>query len=725
MQDPISILLVDDEPRNLDVLEAILSAPDLRLVRAVSADEALLALLQPSFAAIVLDIKMPGVDGFELAHIIKQRKKTQDIPILFLTAHLLAEEDVLQGYGAGAVDYLTKPIDPQILRSKIGVFVDLYRKTRALAEANRALSDQIAERLKAEEALRVANEELERRVRERTEDLMRTNQILRSVADNTPNILARVAPDLRYVFVNAAAERATGLPQEAFVGKTNAELGVLMDASDRWDEGVRCVFETGEPGMVELSITKPGGEKRVYSVRLVPEHGNGGRVEHVLSVAHDITEQRLHAEERERLLQSERAARGDLERQSRIKDEFLATLSHELRTPLTSVLAWTQMLQRTGVEGKVARGLEVIERNARAQARLVEDLLEMSRIISGKVRLDVQTIDIEDVASAAFASVKPSADAKGVQLSKALCPVPGPVLGDASRLQQVVWNILTNAVKFTPAGGRVSVLVAPVDGRVKIQVQDTGVGIKPEFLPHVFDRFRQADGSTTRRHGGLGLGLSIVRQLVDLHGGAVRADSAGEGAGATFTVELPLAPAIRDEAAHARADVASPQPAAPGELPGVRVLAVDDDPDTREAIQQMLLGFGAQVLTASSADEALAILGRERVDVLLSDIGMPERDGYSLITEVRGREAGRAERLPAIALTAFARPEDRRRTNLAGFDAHVAKPIEPMELIMAIANVTRRPPASAADGAPPSSAGENVPPVTTSSAAPGSPETLA
>jgi signal transduction histidine kinase len=432
----VSVLLVDDEARNLDVLESILGASDYHLIRAQTADDALLALLNSEFAAIVLDIRMPGISGIELAQLIKQRKRSRDIPILFLTAHLSDEGDVLRGYDAGAVDYLTKPVNPDILRSKIAVFADLFRKTRALAAANEALENEVLERQKAEEALRQANEELEARVQKRTADLTRINQTLRE------------------------------------------------------------------------------NEERL----------------------------RLISEEKQQLLERERAARKEIEQASRLKDDFLATVSHELRTPLNAILGWAQILTQGQNERPelAAKGLEAILRNARAQAHLIEDLLDMSRFASGKIRLNLQTVGLAEVIASAIGSITPAAHAKGIQLDCAVDRALS-VRGDPERLQQIVLNLLSNAVKFTPGGGQIEVSVRADVPWAEVVVRDTGQGISPQFLPFAFHPFRQADPSITRRHGGLGLGLAVVHHLVELHGGEVRVESPGEGQGSTFSVKIPLA----------------------------------------------------------------------------------------------------------------------------------------------------------------------------------------
>lgn len=414
----------------------------------------------------------------------------------------------------------------------------------------------------------------------------------------------------------------------------------------------------------------------------------------------DVTERRRAeetaqqaAEERKQLLESERAARAEAERASAMKDDFLATLSHELRTPLSAILGWAQVLRlRSMSEAELHRGLETIERNARVQTQLIEDLLDMSRITSGKLRLDIQAVEPVQFIEAAIETVRPAAEAKGIRLEKLLDPVAGPISGDPNRLQQVMWNLLSNAIKFTPKNGKVQVLLERVSSHIEISVADTGIGIKPEFLPHVFERFRQADASTTRTFGGLGLGLSIVKRLVELHGGTVRVKSAGDARGATFTVHLPLTVVQRGtgERLHPGAPKAALLVFEHADLSGVKVLVVDDEVDARDLIQRVLADCNAEVFTARSADEALALVEKERPHVLISDIGMPDVDGYELLRRVRALGQAKGGRLPAIALTAFARSEDRTRALRAGFLVHVAKPVEPSELVATVTSVAGR-----------------------------------
>jgi len=378
---------------------------------------------------------------------------------------------------------------------------------------------------------------------------------------------------------------------------------------------------------------------------------------------------------------------------NRAKDEFLATLSHELRTPLSSILGWVRLLRSGTLDPAGARrGLEVIERNTRTLAQLIEDLLDVSRIITGKLRLEVRPINLASVIVAAMEAVQTAADAKGIRLEASLDPSMSPITADPDRLQQVVWNLLTNAIKFTTTSGRVDVRLEPADSLARITVSDTGKGIRSELLPFVFDRFRQGETSVSRRHGGLGLGLAIVRHIIELHGGIVRAESPGDGRGATFTVELPLiATSIGTvEAVAARRTFDSEPIVRPAALRGLRVLVVDDEADARELMRMILRSSGADVMAAGSADEAFEQVEQWHPDILVSDIGLPGDDGYALIQRLRSREAERGGSIPALALTAYARAEDKARALAAGFQVHLAKPLEPAEFVAAIANLVKK-----------------------------------
>jgi signal transduction histidine kinase/ActR/RegA family two-component response regulator len=404
-------------------------------------------------------------------------------------------------------------------------------------------------------------------------------------------------------------------------------------------------------------------------------------------------EARRTAEARSQMLEAERAARVQSEHVNVLKDEFLATLSHELRTPLSAILGWGRILleRLCDASEEVRKPVETIVRNAQAQVRLIEDLLDMNSIVSGKIRLDVQAVELVPIVKAALDVIRPAAAAKAIRIRTTFDPAPSPALADPNRIQQIVCNLLANAVKFTPKEGSIDVVVRRVSSHVEIMVQDSGIGIPTEFLPHVFDRFRQADASSTRKYGGLGLGLTIAKQLVELHGGTIRVESEGEGKGAAFFVCLPVRSV--QESAAARADAMRPASDTPlpdvhVSLSGLRVLVVDDQEDGRELTRSVLLDAGASVLTACSADEALALLQSQRPDVIVSDIGMPIRDGYELMRAVRQLPLECGGRTPALALTAFARTEDRMRAMLAGYQVHLVKPIEPQELVVTIRSMS-------------------------------------
>jgi len=422
-----------------------------------------------------------------------------------------------------------------------------------------------------------------------------------------------------------------------------------------------------------------------------PIRDSRGRIIGASKIARGTTARRRYEKEREPLLESERAARSEAEHANLLKDEFLATPSHELRTTLNAILGWAQLLASDPDEDDVEKGLDAIQRNARAQAQLIEDLLDMSRIISGKVRLDVQWTDLAGVIDAAVDAVRPSADAKAIRLPKIMDPQAGSVSGDPTRLQQVVWNLLGNAIQFTPKGGKVDVLLERVNSHLEITVHDSGIGIKPKFLPNVLERFRQADSTTTRSYGGLGLGLSIVKHLTELHGGSARAKSGGDGQGATIIISLPLAPLRPGEKREHPTRSKAPKVDCDNlNLDGVKVLLVDDELDARSIIVRLLTQCHAEVKAAATADKGIAVLRDFRPDVLFSDIGMPGNDGYQFIREVRALQPDHGGKIPAIALTAFARSEDRTQPMLAGYHVHVAKPIEPQELLATVGSLAGR-----------------------------------
>jgi PAS domain S-box-containing protein len=445
--------------------------------------------------------------------------------------------------------------------------------------------------------------------------------------------------------------------------------------------------ESGAVVDEEFLISKNGAQAWISAKgrRIQSASGKLGRMVGTLA---DVTERKKADEERERLLEMESKARQEAEEANRMKDEFLAVLSHELRAPLNAILGWSNLLKDSEKKEDLDTGLEVIERNTLAQAKLVEDLLDMSRVTSGKIRLDLQTVDLRTIIKTAEDTILPSATAKKIRVICVVDPLAGPVRGDPSRLQQVLWNLLSNAVKFTPEGGRIEVAVERVNSHVEISISDTGMGITSDFLPHVFDRFRQADSTITRRYGGLGLGLALVKTLIEMHGGSIIAKSAGAGQGATFRISLPLPVATLEVGVH-RVHPASDHTTEEADsdkpnLTGAKMLIVDDEADDGEMLRRLFAAQGAEVVVALTAAQGLAELDRHPFDVLISDIGMPGTDGFEFIKEVRATKTGDKRQIPAVALTAFARPDDRRRAMIAGFDTFLSKPVDTDELLAVV-----------------------------------------
>ena len=505
---------------------------------------------------------------------------------------------------------------------------------------------------------------------------------LAAIVNSSDDAIVSKTLDGIIVSWNPAAERMFGWTAGEVVGKP---ITIIIPA-DRLDEE-RSVLEHLRRGesidhYETIRVRKDGVEIPI-SLTVSPIRDPGGTVIGASKIARDISDRRRVEEERGQLLAQEQAARADAERASRVKDEFLATLSHELRTPLTSIMGWVRMLrQRTLDPGAAERALEIVDRNTQALTRLVEDILDISSITMGRFRLENVPVDLPAVVRAAIDSVRHAATAKNIRLDVITDAAVRPVAGDAGRLQQVVWNLLSNAVKFTPDGGHVEVSLAPSGSYAELRVVDDGQGISPEFAPRLFDRFTQHDASSTRQHGGLGMGLAIVRHLVELHGGTVRAESPGPGRGATFIVRLPQVlgrPVAPDE---------RPEPA-PAVLGGIRVLAVEDEADTRELVATILRQAGAEVAVAASVEEALRALASSPPDVVLCDLAMPGRDGYELLREVK-RRRGTLGRAPFVALTAHVQESERQRSVAEGFSVHVGKPIDPVELVEVVRTMTRR-----------------------------------
>ena len=530
--------------------------------------------------------------------------------------------------------------------------------------------------------------------RRRAEEGVRAaHQRLRFHVENTPLAVIEWDSDFRISRWTPAAERLFGWRADEVLGKRVTDWRFVFQEDA---EAVARVTDRQRRGVEGLGVlrnrnyTKDGALLHCEWYNSVLHDESGGLVS-VLSLVLDVTARVLAEEESAVLLAREQESRREAEAANRLKDEFIAIVSHELRTPLTSIIGYAIMLRESPSVGpEVAAGLEVIERNARAEARLVSDLLDLSGIITGKLRLNAQRVELPALVEAAVASAQPAAQAKAIRLRTDLAPGPGVVTGDPERLQQVVSNLLSNAIKFTHEGGRIEVNLVYAGPLAEIKVRDTGQGIRPDFLPYVFDRFRQGDGSTSRRHGGLGLGLALVRNLTELHGGAVRAESGGEGLGSTFTVELPLAAGHEDAPGSRGPEGSAGLGAHPAPLDGVRLLLVDDDDDFRELLRMMLTQRGATVTAVGSAAEALEELKRSRQDVLVSDVGMPGTDGYELLREVRALPEEQNGRIPAVALTGYAADRDRGLAASAGYQMHLPKPVDPAELTTALARLAGR-----------------------------------
>jgi PAS domain S-box-containing protein len=480
---------------------------------------------------------------------------------------------------------------------------------------------------------------------------------------------------------NAGAERIFGYKAEEMIGESILKL----IPADRKNEEPKILERLRRGDRVEHFETirvRKNGEPFNVSLTISPVKNAFGKIVGASKIARDITELKRIAHEREILLESERIARAQAEHANRMKDDFLATVSHELRTPLNAIVGWTEVLATGGQDrDEIIQGVDVIKRNALMQAQLIEDLLDLGRITSGKMALRIESVDPGAIVTEAIASVQHTAEAKQITLKTTVNPLRGEIMGDAKRLQQIVWNLLANAIKFTEDGGQVLVTVARVGSNVEVAVADNGRGIAPQFLPHLFERFRQADVSTTRQHGGLGIGLALVRQLAELHGGTVRADSPGIGHGATFTLSLPVSVAV-SASRNSPPENETPDNPLPTDLGGLKVLAIDDDTDSLEVVKRILAARGAQVRTANSVAGAMEVLETFTPDVILSDIGMPRQDGYEFIRRLRERPAFAG--IPAVALTALARAEDRTRALNTGFQSHIAKPLAAAELVAVV-----------------------------------------
>ena len=682
---PVDVLLVDDRPEQRLALASVVGELDVNVVAVPSGREALRMLLQREFAVILLDVNMPDMDGFETAALIRGRKSSKHTPIIFVTAYG-DDSFALRGYSLGAVDYVLAPMDSQVLKSKVSVFVELFRKSEQLRQQAVSLEGHIA-KLK-----RLADASIELHAAREVDALLRivADSALALVGARQVAASLVVPPSAPLSFRGARVGRhGVERPQETVLPALERDVLAIgpprrVRMTRQELDQAQLVVPDGPPLSGWLAAPLVSDSRAIGWLQLSDKaDGEFGAEDELLLV------QLAHMAS----IAAENIFFDEAREANRLKDQFLATLSHELRTPLQTILTWACMLRQDGPEGGIeqdaatlARGLAAIERSARAQTRLIEDLLDVSRIVTGKLVLEKQLLPAEVVLDAAVDDARVPAEERGVQIAReAACP-DAWILGDPVRLRQVFGNLISNAIKFTPSGGRVTVAaVKPAEGEpaVEISVSDTGKGIDPAFLPHLFEPFRQADSGSTRSHGGLGIGLAIVRHLVELHGGSVRAESDGAGCGARFVVRLPRAnrPRVAIEPREATRESREPS------LEGVRILVVDDEADARASIELTLKQYGAIVVVVDSAGEAMSALEREPIDVLLSDLAMPGEDGLSLVRRVRARPG---ERLPAAALSAYGRAEERAQATEAGFDIHLSKPIEPVALAAAIEGLLAR-----------------------------------
>ena len=638
------LLVINDDPATRYAIARVLRAAGFQTVEAATGTEGLRAAQAEDLSAMVVDVHLPDIDGFELCRILRSQGATSRMPVLHLSAAYVTDEDKVRGLDSGADAYLTHPVEPAVLVATVQALV----RTRV-----------------AEEAMR------------------RSESKFRAIYEQAPSGLALIDDEGRVRDANPQMLQLLGRCLAEVVGR-------------RLEEFQRPPPH-GNPGEgpAEVAIEVPGGRTVHLSLSLSAQIEPGVS----LIVATDVSQRTALETQRQQLLERERMARSEAERVSRLKDTFIAVLSHELRSPLNAMVGWTHVLQQRGGSDETMRALAAIERNGRLQARMISDLLDMSRLNLGKLPLSLERVDPAEAVVAAVSAVQPDLDAKQIELQVEAEGELGPLRADSSRLQQVISNLLSNAVKFSAKGGRVTVGLRAEGGWVVLTVSDQGQGIAPDFLPFVFDRFMQSDAGRSRQHGGLGLGLSIVKQLVEAHDGRVRVHSAGLGQGALFEVRLPL----EGEVARADPPVAGPEaadsllapltPESDGErapLAGLRLLVVDDDADASGMLQIIMRDRGASVRVAGSSAQALAALQESDFDVLISDIGMPGKDGYELVRELRGLERQSGRHLPAIALTSFTRGQDEAHALAAGFDAHCPKPLRPLNLVGLVARLAGR-----------------------------------
>lgn len=629
------LLVVDDNDASRYATVRILRAAGFDILEAATGSETL-ELAKGDVDLIVLDINLPDIDGFQICRELRGRRETADLPICYLSATFTASEDIARGMQTGADSYLTHPADPVVLVATVRtlLFVRDAHAQKRLADAR-----------------------------------------FRALFDLAPSGICMLDLAMRFAEVNPALAALLRHDPGDLLGQSLRSF--ITEEHQTVLAGLESTLRRNDSWTGILRITAPDGAGLDTEWQVRPDPGSTLRI----AVVTDVTARLRLETAREHALLSEQAARAEAERSNQMKDEFLATLSHELRNPLNAILGWAEVLKRTpNVPVELVKGLDAIDRNSRVQSHLISDLLDFAGIRFGKMRLEKTRIDPDQALRAAVEVVSGQAEAKGVRLQLHALGRPLTVLGDEARLQQVFWNLLTNAIKFTPASGEVTVRATESDNHFVVAITDTGRGISPEFLPRLFDRFSQQDSGSAKNFGGLGIGLTIVRHLVTMHGGTISVSSEGVGRGACFTVRFPVA-----EGAVLARDATSER-----SLRGVRALVVEDLEDTRALILRVLRDAGAEVREAADVPEALGEIAADQPDILISDIGMPRSDGYQLIRKLRAQGYS-AQRLPAIALTAFVRTEDASDALEAGYQLHLSKPVNADVLIAAVLNLVGSP----------------------------------
>jgi PAS domain S-box-containing protein len=647
------LLVVDDDPASRYATSRLLRAGGYGVREAATGAEGLL-YADDSISAMILDVHLPDIDGFALCRLLRSQPHTERLPVLHLTAAYVTDEDKVRGLDAGADAYLTHPVEPAVLVATVHALVRTHS---------------------AEQAMR------------------RSEAKFRAVYTHAPSGICLLDDEGLFVDANPAMLAMLGCERNAIRGRRVAEFapGEWVDRVDRHTR-----LSTSVPVSEEFALRASDGSLRYVEWTSCPHIEPHLK----MGVATDISARIELEQHRRQLLDSERVARGAAERMNRMKDDLIAVLSHELRTPLNAIVGWAQVLRTRGGTVETMRAVNAINENARAQAQLISDILDMSRLNVGKLRLNLEMVDLADIVSGAAETLRPLLEQNEQRLAMEFKRPLRPVHGDAARLQQVVWNLLSNATKFSPPGGEIRISVEEHRQGVRVIVADDGCGIPSESLPFIFDRFAQSASASNRRLGGLGLGLSIVKQLVEAHNGTVSASSEGVGRGAVLEVWLPAADAASSaaDAVGAPAETVEEHLDTETSIKDLRLLVVEDDEDARSLLEIILSDRGARVSSASNFDDALALLNTFEPDVLISDIGMPGKDGFQLIREIRQREAASKRRVPAIALTSFTRTQDQAQALAEGYDAHCGKPLQPETLVHEIHRLVGRDAQAAAPG---------------------------